>query len=503
MSLAIVQSRAEQGVSAQEVSVEVHLSGGLPRFSIVGLPEAAVRESRDRVRSALINSNFEFPRKKITVNLAPADLPKEGGRYDLPIAIGILTAAGVIPQSSVEGKVFIGELALSGALRKTRGALVTALSLRNQGLQLCLPAQSAEQASLVPDVSLLPADHLLDVISGLSGETEFKDVTMSEPVCNQPTKDMSDVKGQALAKLAMTIAAAGGHNTLLYGPPGTGKSMLAERFAGILPDLSIEQALEAAAVASLSNDGVDMQNWLKRPYRSPHHSASAVSIVGGGNKAMPGEISLAHNGVLFLDEFPEFDKKVLENLREPLESGEVSIARAAYRVTYPAGFTLIAAMNPCNCGYYGDSGANSGRCRCTPDQIARYRGKLSGPLLDRIDMHIEVPRVPQDVLSAPSPKVESTSEQIREQIEAVQALQIDRQGVLNSKLSVKQIDQICALDTASQQLIDRAMNQLGLSARGYYRILKLARSIADLQRSENINKLHLGQAIQLRSLDRS
>jgi magnesium chelatase family protein len=500
MSLAIVQSRAEQGISAQEVSVEVHLTGGLPRFSIVGLPEAAVRESRDRVRSALISSNFDFPRKKITVNLAPADLPKEGGRYDLPIAIGILAAAGDIPQSSLEGKVFMGELALTGALRKTRGALITALSLRNENYQLCLPQDNSEEASVVPDVTLLPAGHLLEVIEGLTGRSKFRHVEAPDSNAIVLSKDMTDVKGQAYAKWALTIAAAGGHNVLLYGPPGTGKSMLAERFTGLLPDMSIEQALEAAAIASVSN-GVNMHNWLVRPYRSPHHSASAVSIVGGGSKALPGEISLAHNGILFLDEFPEFDKKVLENLREPLESGRVSIARAAYRSTYPAEFILIAAMNPCNCGYLGDS-SNPERCRCTPDQIARYRAKISGPLLDRIDMHVEVPRVPQDVLAAPSPKDELSSEQIREEVEAVQELQIERQGVLNSKLSVKQIDQLCVLDKSSQRLIDHAMNRLGLSARGYHRILKLARSIADLQSSESISELHLGQAIQLRSLDR-
>jgi len=501
MSLAIVQSRAEQGISAQEVSVEVHLTGGLPRFSIVGLPEAAVRESRDRVRSALINSNFEFPRKKITVNLAPADLPKEGGRYDLPIAIGILAAAGVVPQSSLSDKVFIGELALTGALRKTRGALVTALSLRSQGLQLCLPLDSAQEASVVPGLKLLPANHLLDVIGGLTRQSAFECMQAPAPTFNPVLKDMSDVKGQAFAKLALTIAAVGGHNALLYGPPGTGKSMLAERFAGILPNLSIEQALEAAAIASVSNDGMDANFWLKRPYRSPHHSASAVSIVGGGARALPGEISLAHNGVLFLDEFPEFDKKVLENLREPMESGKVSIARAAYRTTYPAEFLLIAAMNPCNCGYLGDA-SNPSRCRCTPDQVARYRAKLSGPLLDRIDMHIEVPRVPQEVLSAPVPQNEPGSEQAREQVETLQALQIERQDVLNSKLTVKQIDQVCALDKSSRQLIDSAMNQLGLSARAYHRILKLARSIADLQDSERISELHLAQAIQLRTLDR-
>jgi magnesium chelatase family protein len=501
MSLAIVQSRAEQGISAQEVSVEVHLTGGLPRFSIVGLPEAAVRESRDRVRSALINSNFEFPRKKITVNLAPADLPKVGGRYDLPIAIGILAAAGVIPQSSLSDKVFIGELALTGALRKTRGALVTALSLRSLGLQLCLPQDSAQEAAVVPSIKLLPANHLLDVIAGLTGQSEFESVATPVMVSSQILKDMNDVKGQAFAKLALTIAAAGGHNALLYGPPGTGKSMLAERFAGILPSLSIEQALEAAAIASVSNDGMDTNFWLKRPYRSPHHSASAVSIVGGGARALPGEISLAHNGVLFLDEFPEFDKKVLENLREPLESGKVSIARAAYRTTYPAEFLLIAAMNPCKCSFLGDA-ANPERCRCTPAEIQRYRSKLSGPLLDRIDMHIEVPRVPQEILTAPSPESEPTSDQIRLQVEEVQSLQTSRQGCLNSKLSPKQVDKFCTLDSESQNLINTAMLKLGISARGYHRILKLARSIADLDKSVQIQQLHLAQAIQLRNLDR-
>jgi magnesium chelatase family protein len=342
---------------------------------------------------------------------------------------------------------------------------------------------------------------LLEVIEGLTERSEFRHVDSPGSGTIVLSKDITDVKGQAYAKWALTIAATGGHNVLLYGAPGTGKSMLAECFIGLLPGLSIEQALEVAAIASVGNDGINIHNWLGRPYRSPHHSASAVSIVGGGSKASPGEISLAHNGVLFLDEFPEFDKKVLANLREPLESGKVSIARAAYRSTYPADFILIAAMNPCNCGYLGDV-SNPSRCRCTPDQTARYRGKISGPLLYRIDMHIEVPRVPQEVLSAPSPEDEATSEQIRQKVEAVQALQIERQGVLNSKLSVKQIDQICALDKASQHLIDRAMNQLGLSTRGYHRVLKLARSIADFQGSTNISELHLGQAIQLRSLDR-
>ncbi|MEE9446944.1 MAG: YifB family Mg chelatase-like AAA ATPase [Arenicellales bacterium] len=502
MSLAVVQSRAEQGVSAQEVSVEVHLTGGLPAFSIVGLPEAAVRESKDRVRSALISANFEFPRKKITVNLAPADLPKEGGRYDLPIAIGILAASGVIPQSALDDKVFIGELALTGALRSTRGGLVTALSLREQNLTLCLPLANAEEASAVPNINILPAAHIIELVAILLGQQSIQ--SLPEAILVEPVsgKDISDVKGQAFAKRALMIAAAGNHNILMYGPPGTGKSMLAERFAGLLPELPLEQALEAAAIASVSNDGLDMQRWRQRPFRSPHHSASSVAIVGGGAKAMPGEISLAHHGVLFLDEFTEFDKRVLESLREPLESGKVSIARAAYRATYPAKFILVAAMNPCQCGFHGDA-QNPARCRCTPDQISRYRAKLSGPLLDRIDMHIEVPRVPQTVLSAPSPEDEPNSAQIRDEIEAVQAQQLERQACLNSALSVKQIDEFCRLDEASQQLIDTAMLRLGLSARGYHRILKLARSIADLEGAEQIQQTHLGQAIQLRSLDRS
>ncbi len=501
MSLAIVQSRAEQGISAQEVSVEVHLTGGLPGFSIVGLPEAAVRESKDRVRSALISSNFEMPRKRIIVNLAPADLPKEGGRYDLPIAVGILVAAGLIPQHALCSRVFMGELALSGALRKTRGALVMALSLRDQNLQLCLPAESAIEAAMVPGIKLLPAEHLIDVVAGLLDQTPFDIV--QPPVFDLPKRirDIRDVKGQDMAKRALIIAAAGNHNLLMYGPPGTGKSMLAQRFAGLLPELSIPQALETAAVASVSVEGVDMQQWLQRPFRAPHHSASAVSIVGGGAKASPGEISLAHHGVLFLDELTEFDRKVLENLREPLETGQISIARASYRASYPAEFVLIAAMNPCPCGYQGDA-ANLSRCRCTPDQVARYRGKLSGPLLDRIDMHVEVPRIPQATLTAPSPEDEPGSDKIRQEMEGVQRLQISRQGCLNSKLGPKQVDDICALDAESQQLVDSAMLKLGISARGYHRILKLARSIADLDKSGLIQQLHLAQAIQFRNLDR-
>ena len=396
----------------------------------------------------------------------------------------------------------MGELALTGALRKTRGAMVMALSLRAQQLALCLPLESAVEAAVVPDVELLPAAHLLDVVAGLLAQTTFTKISLPEPEQVTAIKDIADVKGQAFAKFALQIAAAGHHNVLMYGPPGTGKSMLSERFAGLLPDLNITQALQVAAIASVSHEGLDLHHWLKRPFRAPHHSASAVSIVGGGAKASPGEISLAHQGVLFLDEFTEFDKKVLESLREPLESGVISIARASYRSTYPAEFILVAAMNPCNCGYLGDT-ANPSRCRCTPDQIARYRAKLSGPLLDRIDMHIEVPRVPQELLVAPRCKDEMTSNQIRQQVEEAQQKQTDRQGCLNSKLSPKQVDKHCALDADSQKLINTAMLRLGLSARGYHRILKLARSIADLSGVDSIQQTHLAQAIQLRSFDRA
>ncbi len=502
MSLAIIKSLAERGITAPEVSVEVHLTGGLPAFSIVGLPEAAVRESKDRVRSAIINSKFEFPRKKITVNLAPADLPKEGGRYDLAIAVGILVASGQIDAIRTRDKVFLGELALSGSVRQIKGILIAALALVDQTVQLIVPQQNAAEAVLAPNVEVIGIDHLLDLVSHLHG---LKPITLTEPAPYTPqhegNKDLSDIKGQQFAKHALKVAAAGEHNILLYGPPGTGKTMLASRFAGLLPPLTEHQALQSAALNSLSQDGLNINTWRDRPYRSPHHSASAAAIVGGGAKAQPGEISLAHNGILFLDELTEFDRKVLETMREPMESGEVSIARAAYRNVFPAKFLLIAAMNPCKDGYYGDS-ANPTRCNCTPAQIQQYRSKLSGPLLDRIDIHIEVPRVPQEILSAPA-ELEPSTATVRSDVLSARAVQLNRQDCLNSSLSNKQIERFCQLDADSNQLLNSAIERLGLSARSYHRILKLSRTIADLSSSANIEKNHVMQAIQFRSFDRA
>lgn len=501
MSLAIIKSLAEQGITAPKVGVEVHLTGGLPAFSIVGLPEAAVRESKDRVRSAIINSKFEFPRKKITVNLAPADLPKEGGRYDLAIAVGILVASGQIDTISTRDKVFLGELALSGSIRKVKGILIAALSLVDQATQLIVPQQSAAEAVLAPNVEVIGVKHLLDLVAHLHG---IRPITLTHAVAPKAStasaQDLNDIKGQQFAKHALEVAAAGEHNILLYGPPGTGKTMLASRFCGLLPALSEQQALQSAALNSLSQNGIELDRWWERPFRSPHHSASAAAIVGGGAKAQPGEISLAHNGVLFLDELTEFDRKVLETMREPMESGEVSIARAAHRNVFPAKFLLVAAMNPCKDGYYGDS-ANPTRCQCTPAQIQQYRSKLSGPLLDRIDMHIEVPRVPQEILSAPA-ELEPSTATVRANILNARKIQNDRQNCLNSMLSVKQIEVFCKLDDRSSQTLNSAIERLGLSARSYHRILKLSRTIADLAGSKSIEKPYVMQAIQFRSFDR-
>ena len=502
MSLATVESRAERGIQALQVSVEVHITRGLPAFAIVGLPEAAVRESRDRVRSAIINSNFEFPRQRITVNLAPADLPKQGGRYDLAIALGVLAASGQLPLESLQGKVFIGELALDGSLRKTDGVLVTALSLRAGDLSLIVPSASAAEAALVPNIAIYQAGHLLEVVGYLSGQHVLDQPKAVEPTTSVGVGDLSDVKGQAFAKRALEVAAAGQHNLLFYGPPGTGKTMLASRLAGLMPRMNVDQALESAAVQSLSHHGFDITQWRQRPFRAPHHSASGAAIIGGGSNAQPGEISLAHNGVLFLDELTEFDRKVLETLREPLESGRVTISRVARSNQYPAAIVLVAAMNPCPCGYYGDhSKGNSDRCRCTPAQIERYRSKISGPLLDRIDLHVEVPRVPQDELTDRRHDSER-SDEVRKRVIAARGLQEQRQGSLNSELSSRQVDQYCELDAKGQGLINSAMERLGLSARSYYRILKVSRTIADLAGSKKIATKHLAEAIQLRSLDR-
>ena len=497
MSLAVLYSRALAGMEAPLVTVEVHLANGLPMFTIVGLPEAEVKESKDRVRAALLNARFEFPARRITVNLAPADLPKESGRFDLPIALGILVASGQIPGDKLKHYEFAGELALTGDLRPIRGALAMTFKAHGDGRAFVLPTASATEAALVTDATVLGAKSLLQVCAHLADREKIPAFEGVATVRVVHYPDMSEVKGQGQAKRAMEIAAAGRHSVLMMGPPGTGKTMLAARFPGILPAMTDAEALEAAAVQSLSPGGFKVENWKKRNFRSPHHTASGVALVGGGSNPRPGEISLAHQGVLFLDELPEFERNVLEVLREPLESGRITISRAARQADFPAEFQLIAAMNPCPCGYLGHF---MNKCRCTPDQISRYRSKISGPLLDRIDLQIEVPAVPQLEL-VKAAKGEG-SEAIRERVERAFQMQLKRQGKPNAKLAVKEIDEICKPDAAGEELLKSAIQRIGLSARAYHRVLKVARTIADLAGSENISGGHIAEAIQYRKMDK-
>jgi magnesium chelatase family protein len=501
MSLAVLFSRARNGVDAPLVTVELHLSGGLPALAIVGLPEMAVRESRERVRGALINSRFEFPARRITINLAPADLPKEGGRFDLPIALGILAASGQIPEAGLRRFEYIGELALSGELRPARGVLPVALAARDAGRSLILPQDNAAEAALVEGLEVYPATHLLDVCDHLIQGNRIPAYREQPATTSGPDiPDLSEVKGQPHAKRALEIAAAGNHSLLMIGPPGSGKSMLASRIPGILPPMTEQEALETAAVLSISSQGFRSEEWKRRPFRCPHHTASGVALVGGGSNPLPGEISLAHNGVLFLDELPEFDRRVLEVLREPLESGRITISRAARQADFPARFQLVSAMNPCPCGYLGD---DSGRiCRCAEDQVARYRARISGPLLDRIDMHIEVPRMKPELLSSEGRPPEECSADVRQRVVTCRRLQMKRNDCANSLLQGKNLEQQCRLEKDTQALLFRAMEQLGLSARAYHRILRLARTIADLGQSDTIQSSHLSEAIGYRRLDR-
>lgn len=496
MALAVLYSRALDGMDAPLVTVEVHLANGLPSFTLVGLAEAEVKEARDRVRAALQNARFEFPARRITVNLAPADLPKESGRFDLPIALGILAASGQLPMQHLKDYEFAGELALTGELRPIRGALAMTFKASKDGRAFILPRDNADEAALVQDAQVLPAATLLEVCAHLSGQERLTRHIPEIRTSAAAYPDFSEVKGQAHAKRALEVAAAGSHSILLSGPPGTGKSMLASRLPGILPEMSEAEALEAAAIQSL-NGGFRLDNWRRRILRAPHHSASSVALVGGGGNPRPGEISLAHHSVLFLDELPEFDRKALETLREPLESGRITISRAARQADFPAQFQLVAAMNPCPCGYLGHP---NGKCHCTPDQVSRYRGRISGPLLDRIDIQIEVPALPEHELTQKGGGEPSAA--IRARVGVAYERQLARQGKANARLATREIDALCQPDAAGMALLKQAISRLNLSARAYHRILKMARTIADLAGTDEIVSSHIAEAVQYRRFDR-